>query len=769
MNNIVGIQIDVRENASSVAPRVVDRLSAIGAAGEEAGEKIQNAFDTSEIQKNLERFADKIDKVFGKERELKIKNLELRNQAMEKRLEEGTRAQGGATSATTPGRFVARAGSTLAGVGDTGNVMPAAGNVLENVGGMVSKAGPVGMIAGAITALVGGVALVVDALSKQYEAFVPDIMDTTAAFGDLKKTVGENSATFRDSMDKAAKSAAYFGYSLEQGMEIRKGLAKGGLSSAMAGMYSDQIFGYARGYGVDPASLVGAQVLGARYYQGNVLGMAAGGLSASGMGAGRYDEYLQAMSGMFEASLAKGVVKGFGEISSTMNFFSKLGETWKGQLGATRIGQISSAFEGATGLQKETDVLMYRAAQSMLKKSGGGVSYIDVMKLMEGGVSPQLFRAFGEQLKSTTGGSYTDMVEMMREAMGTNYTTAVDLVASLDTLSKMTDKDIAALLKTAEPPKADSIEMQLMKAEQDLRLEIVRLGSYVIEAKKDFVKGAGDVVKALGEFAGASPEAAKAHLKAIDDKATTESFAKTYGPGFVSTYMKKLAEEKGIDPRVLGVSGAYDSGITSSLYGVMTDPKYLAQQKSAGGIMDLLTKTSRGATTMMLSGRYKGELEKGLSGIGDKDVTLDPGEMDAFLPIFTALQKKAESDMAAMLKRAGSTGKIGSLSLLKMYGGRNEGLPSSSTENIERSTLDRILTYGGKNRGALESALTGMTTGQIELLEQTGGFSRAMGKSEKNMIGMLTDKGVLDLIAALKDLTREMSTPMTVTTEDATK
>ena len=69
MNTIVGIQVDVRENASAVAPRIVDQLAHIGDAGEEAGEKIQKAFDTTGMQSQFDRFADKMDKVFGKERD----------------------------------------------------------------------------------------------------------------------------------------------------------------------------------------------------------------------------------------------------------------------------------------------------------------------------------------------------------------------------------------------------------------------------------------------------------------------------------------------------------------------------------------------------------------------------------------------------------------------------------------------------------------------------------------------------------------------------
>ena len=761
MNTMVGIQVDVRENASAVAPRIVDQLAHIGDAGEEAGEKIQKAFDTTGMQSQFDRFADKMDKVFGKERELKIKNLELRNQSMEQRLNQPGRDQtqtgssrGREPDATAPGHFVGRVGSALSGMGESGNPLPAAGNVLEGVSGMVSKAGPVGMAIAAVGALAAGTGMVVDALSKQYEQFVPTLMDTTAAFGDLKKTAKENSATFRDSLQAATKSANAFGYSIEQGLEVRKGLGKGGIGSGAAGGLSDSIFAYARGCGVDPGSLVGASVMGSRYKQGTVLGMAAGGVAASGMGAGRYDEYLQAMAGTFEASLSKGVVKGFGEISSTMNFFSKLGETWKGQLGSQRINQMSGAFEGATSLQKETDVLMYRAAQDVVKKAGGGKNgnYLDAMTVMERGMTPELFRAYGEQLKKTTGGNQLDMVEMTKESFGTNYTSAIDLVKAMDDLSAMTDDEVKALLKSAEPPKADSAEMQLLKAEGDLRSSIVSLGTGVLDLKLQLITSAAQVVNALADFTGVSQGA----------RATS-----AWAGGAASKYADLLG---GMGDQT--DTGLANLGITRSIMTIATDKKYEGQRGSAGSIIDLLGKMPKGAQGLLFS-KYAQQLQGAAQGIGDKNWQVDPEEMNAYAPLFQKLAGAATSDWASMYKRVGSTGKMGSLGAFKSFGGFNSGLPDLAPENQSRGALDDLMGvvggYKGKNAKALVDALTGMTTGQTEMLQQTGGWTKLDTEKQTNFWGQLTDEGALALIKAIQELTIAMNQPVTLTTEDARK
>jgi hypothetical protein len=611
-NSIVGIQVDIRENASSVAPRIAEQLSHIGDAGEEAGERLNAAFDTTKIESQFDKFAEKMDKVFGKERELRIKNLELRNQTMEKRLEggSGTGASGSKADASRPGNLVRGVGGAVAGVGDTGNPIPAAGGIMDNISGMISKAGPVGMIIGGIVSLFSAVGIVIDALSKQYEAFIPSVMDATAAFGDLKSSVTQNTVTFKQSLKAAADSASKFGYTIEQGMSVRLALAKGGLSSGVASGLSDSVFGYARGYGVGPESLTGAAVLGSRHKQGNVLGMAAGGVASSGMGAGRYDEYLQAMAGTFEAALSKGIVKGFGEISSTMNFFSRLGETWKGSLGAQRINQMSSAFEGSTSLQKETDVLMYRAASALVtKETGGKGSYLDTMKKLEGGMSPELFKAFGSQLKEMTGGNQFDMVEMMRESMGVNYTTAMDLVKSLDDLGKMSDEQIKALLKTTEAPSAGSVEMQLIQAENELRMKVIELGETVIATKKDLVKGMADVVRGLGDFVGAGDAKKKEELEAARERGTGigEAMRAIITPGLEKKKYEDLLAlkdslsyarpgEKGDDALM---RGAKYSALSTALTGLT--PDQIKKLEETGGMTKLSSKLvtdSSGIPTM---------------------------------------------------------------------------------------------------------------------------------------------------------------------------
>jgi hypothetical protein len=790
MNSIVGINVNVTENASAVAPRIVDQLSKIGDTGEDAGERIQKAFDTAQLGSQFEKFAGQIDKLYemkyGKDRDLKTQNLELRNQAIQRRLEGQEQQERNVTPHSLQAENLIRGvGGSLSQMGGTGNALPAVESGLGTLSGMISKAGPAGMAIGAGVAVLGGATMVIDALSKQYEQFIPTLMDTTAAFGDLKTSVYDNSITFRKSLDEAAKSANKFGYSVEQGMEVSKSLAAGGLTSSTAKGLSEQQMAYARGYGIQsPTALSGAQILSSRYNQGNVLGMTAGGLGASGMGAGRFEEYLQAMTSTFEESLSRGVVKGFSDITSSMNFFSKLGETWKGQLGATRINQLSGAVTQATSLQKETDVLMFRAAQSMVsERMGGKGTYLDVMKEMEKGITPALFKQFGQQISTLTGGNKTDMVEMMREAFGTNYTTSIDLVDSLDKLSVMTDKQINELIKEAAPPSAASAEMQLLQAENSLRQNIITLGENMIETKAGIVKAAGDVIGEIEKWIGAD---VNKQSQALKDKETTEKrqqFAQDYGSKFYDDYIWKLQNTPSGKTAVRTLS---DTGITPTIGSIFSNNAYASQQPAAKEMISLLSQSSSGAMGL-LSGKYKDELTKSLQWVGNRDTRLDPGEIDVFLPMLKNIMKKAESDVQTSYAKIGTTPKVGTLSALSAYTQYDTTKDQFSQENAEQNALQSIVdlqkkTSTGKgvfesdasyqNRikqnKQLETALTGMTTGQIEALESTGGFSSAVSQAQKkDFFGNLTGESIESLIKAINALTLSMNQPITITTQDA--
>jgi len=515
---VVGIELDIRDNASQTAPRIIEQFQKIGQAGEQAGQTIQDAFDMGDMSSQFDVIANKIDKLyalkFGKQRELELKHTELENALLDQKLNKGERPQRNVTptgAMSTATGAITGVGGGVASIGQGGGALGGSAGVVESLGQTVSKAGPLGAIIGGVAALVGGIFVAIDQLSRSYEPFVDKLMEATAALGGLSKNADENGLTFRKILDEAGASAMKFGYSLEQGTETITSLAHGGMGRGAALSRSSQLFAYARGYGVNPANLVETQVLAQRYGQGNVLGLAAGGTSMSGMGAGRYEEYLNAMKGIFEEAISKGVTRGFEDISQTMNFFSKLGPNWQGALGAQRIGQMGQVVSGATGLQNESDVFLYRAAKSVVQAGVNQTAmqkiapgYIKTMMEMEKGMTVPLFMDVFKQIKAATGGVDTDTIEMLRQTFGVNYTQASSLWQAGQ--GQLSPEVMNKLVSTLPAPSAESPEMQLKRAEEELRLQVVHLGETLLETKLDLVEALHELVTVLGDLTGASVE-----------------------------------------------------------------------------------------------------------------------------------------------------------------------------------------------------------------------------------------------------------------------
>lgn len=608
--NQVGIQLDFRENASTTAPKVVQALNAIGEAGASAGEHIQKAFEKSQFDSTIAKATEKIVGA-DKERDLKLRSMELKNQKMEQSIANSQQRSDQApyNRMARGAGLISRTGSTVANLGNTGNALGAVPNVMETIGGAVKGLGPVGAAIGGGALVVGAVSMVVDQLTKQYEPFINTVMESTAAFGDLRDSAEANSLAFKTSLRESSEAAMQFGYTLEQGSAMFTQLAHGGIGRGYAGAMASNIFAYARGYGADQQTLAQSSILGARYGQYNVLGLAAGGSAVSGIGAGRYSEYLQGMTGIFEEALSKGVVRGFEEISGAMNFFSKMGPQFAGKEGARLVGQLSGSVTQATSLQKETDVLMYRAARSI---AGSTTSYIDIMKKLEGGMTVDMFKSIYDQVKQTTGGNETDMVEMLRQMFGVNYTTASSLYQAGQPGFA---GNISNLVASLGAPSAQSTEMKLLSKQEEIRLAIVEVGEKLLPAKTGVLDGMHFIVRALGKLAGMDIDEA-------NKEAERKKFVKENESKFDTSVIGKL---RGSDQGRAVLSQLYDLGITSSIKDIAEDRNLNQYQSGAQQLLDMLAGMNP-AELQTLAG--SGALRSTIQGIGNKDTQLQPEEVD---------------------------------------------------------------------------------------------------------------------------------------------
>ncbi len=784
---VVGIQIDVRENASVVGPRVAQVFEHIGETGAQAGASLQDAFDFSKSASQLEVFAEKIDRLyetkFGRQRELQLRYMELRNQTMEQRLntpeERAVARSGGGNRALMT---VSRAGGAVSQVGETGNVMSPGANILETLGGAVGKAGPIGAGIAAVAGLVSVAAVITDQLTKTYEAFVPTLMDTTAALGQLGKSAGENSLAFRKNLREAADAASQFGYSIETGNEVMSKLAHGGIGAGSAAATRD-VLAYARGFGVGPGELTNAKIMAARYGGGaDILGLAAGGVGIQGIGAGRYEEYINTLTSAMEEAVGKGVSRSFEDISGSLNFFARLGPMWQGQAGAQKVAGLNQAVAGATGLQSETDVVLYRAARAEAAKSAKTFDYIDVMQQMEKGMTVGMFQQVYEQIKQMTGGSRTDMIEMLRQTFGVNYSMASSLYTA-----GQGGADLDKLVAKLPPPTAESDEIKLVKAENDLRMTVIETGEALLGAKTEIVSGMRDVVKWLAKQTGVDLEAQATRAADQANAAAATEFGKKYGAQFTG-WSQSAAETLPGQQLVselanMGIAGM--QGSIASLMGASVAPKGMStaafgtNRDAAIKLMAALQGLNPTQMGMLSGGKYGSQMQDILAGLGNKDRMLQPEETAAFYQKFQPL-------LASIAKEAaGYTGKspaVGSIAALSRYTQVGAGEDQFSLQAGGRYGLQQLLDqltdlqkpqkkglFGESDKDyaarlakakKLEDALTGLTTGQVEGLISSGKMGEMYSK------GQMTVKDIDMLIKALKENTAALNQPMTITTQD---
>lgn len=521
-----------------------------------------------------------------------------------------------------------------------GDAVGAGSDALSKLGGALKKAGPVGMG----IAAVGGIAFAGNILSKQYEAVMEETMSLAAVLGDLGTDTKSNSLSFKSAMKEASESAQEFGYNLKVGSSVMKGLSKEGVSRGGIDASTSEILGYARGLGVSPDSLTKYEGMGRKFgMKGNLLGVGYGGLEQSGMGAGRFQEYLSATLSIFESGISEGVVKGFSEISATQNYFSQLGEMWKGSMGAHRIGKLSGAVRGSTGLQSESDVIMYRAAQSI---TDGG-SYIDVMKTLEKGMNSKMFLAITGQIDKLTGGHHQDQVEMFKQVFKVNYTEAGKLL-ELSAHGK-SSKAVAQLKKA--PGTGDTDEVALLRANEGLSEHMREAGSGMIGVKRAVVEGAESIVDALAEFLMADVTAAERRDQAKKMRAVEMSRMGSMlgisngviGPDFPSQTRKFIEGAMGgMDPLMMSME---EMGFAQFL-------AQTAQTPGGGGMFNYLAGMGSGTKKGLLkSGAFSGKMMPMLEGFGESDsaggrkITMD--EFNQLIKELRSLVKSVDNNTNA--------------------------------------------------------------------------------------------------------------------------
>jgi hypothetical protein len=196
--------------------------------------------------------------------------------------------------------------------------------------------------------------------------------------------------------------------------------------------------------------------MSARYGAGDALRAGWAGLQASGMSTGQHNEYLRAIQRTLEDGIKKGFVQSSDQVVENLTMLANMAgndPTWQGENGAKRLSDMNAGLENATGLQTTSDIVAFRAAREIAEQRHGGepVSYVEAMKVMEEGLTPEMFSKYMSLTSSAEGGGYEGIVERMRQTFGMNYINADKLYQSWKINPNMNNAELEEYKKKPLP------------------------------------------------------------------------------------------------------------------------------------------------------------------------------------------------------------------------------------------------------------------------------------------------------------------------------
>lgn len=474
-----------------------------------------------------------------------------------------------------PGRglFAAErmARGTISGLGydAAGAAISAGEGLLSHIGSIWTKLpmpAKIGSIAGMAT--VGGLA-VGDALSKQYEAIVPQLIETTAALQNFGKTAREQSQMFRETMERISGSASEYGYTFRQGADITRQVALGVSRTETAEGLANQVMRMSStlGYAAPSEELASLAAMGERFgMKENAAGYALGSaMNVPGIGSHRARDQAGALLSMFQGNLGRGVVSDMKKLARTQNWlYGTFGERAMGQGGATAYSGLSNAQAGATGLRSEADMLLFQAARE------GDEDYTKAMERLEGGFDEKIFERFK---KSISGSDWASRVELTRKAYGVEYKTAADMLRA-----GSADK-AKAYWEEEGPGKAipSTSEKEITKYQEQIANNLREFGASFTDYKAGLLRGVDKIVDIL------TGGQVKGMLEREKDQASL---------GYTNPIPLRQFSVMGLE-RVINASKSDISGAGSSVLSLLTEDAqkklgdYFASSEGAGTLRDI--------------------------------------------------------------------------------------------------------------------------------------------------------------------------------------
>jgi hypothetical protein len=236
------------------------------------------------------------------------------------------------------------------------------------------------------------------------------------------------------------------------------------------------------------------------------------------MAPAQFNECLRSMQRTFEAGISKGCVRGADEIAGNLSFLSVLNggsELWKGEQGANRLAQINSSIAQATKLESTSDVLVYRAAQNVLKgyteddwtklldvdkdgirdiiKGSGSSEHLNPLLLIERGLTPELFNESMKMFDEAEMGDYGSIIARMNKTFGLDNTQSTQLyrnwIQHKDTPGYFDSKEFAQELEKyrEKPPENNSTELTMLEEVGDIKKYTYEIGQWHLDQKMPLI------------------------------------------------------------------------------------------------------------------------------------------------------------------------------------------------------------------------------------------------------------------------------------------
>ena len=306
--------------------------------------------------------------------------------------------------------------------------------------------------------------------------------------------------------------------------------------------------------GADMNALMKLQGTASRYGLGdNVIQNAYGGLIASGMGRGQFNEFLQGLQSVIEDGISNGYITSTEDVTRNLTMYARLSDNnplWQGQNGARMFTQMNNNLAQATSLSDTNSALVFSA----LHKGG---SYVDTMEAIEKGLNDK--DAFGKIFSTfmqSEGGNYEGVIERLRATYGLNYTQAKQVFAMGNKLGSAgyTQADFERDIKAnGITPNAETEQTIWKDVENDLKnsMQLIGMGRWEqnLEELKNLAaeeRGRGlETAKETGNI-NALTDAMKANGSANRGAREGLKESKTYGSMF-----KELEDKNSVYADVL--------------------------------------------------------------------------------------------------------------------------------------------------------------------------------------------------------------------------